>query len=173
MQCSTCIEWICVILRIHTTLKHKSSNAFYEVPLKLQLDKIHAICKVCKEITSLTCVFHSELDIWIPQPFHAEVPVDWWDSEADKSLLIGVFKHGKKHVSIFTQVPILGIYWLHINGANMHALLSGSKLAFELSLSCRDTPPTSPAIAIPVHTWQLQSHQASVCGKHAVVAGVK
>ncbi|KAM8851002.1 LOW QUALITY PROTEIN: chromodomain-helicase-DNA-binding protein 7 [Spinachia spinachia] len=36
----------------------------------------------------------SELDIWIPQPFHAEVPADWWESEADKSLLIGVFKHG-------------------------------------------------------------------------------
>lgn len=94
--------------------KHISSNTFYEIPWKLKLDKIHAICKVCKEITSLTCVFHSELDIWIPQPFHAEVPVDWWDSEADKSLLIGVFKHGKKHISIITQVPILGINWLHI-----------------------------------------------------------
>lgn len=42
---------------------------------------------------------NSELDIWIPQPFHAEVPADWWDSEADKSLLIGVFKHGKRHTS--------------------------------------------------------------------------
>uniref|UniRef100_A0A8D0DT84 Chromodomain helicase DNA binding protein 7 n=1 Tax=Salvator merianae TaxID=96440 RepID=A0A8D0DT84_SALMN len=36
----------------------------------------------------------SEVDIWIPEPFHAEVPTDWWDKEADKSLLIGVFKHG-------------------------------------------------------------------------------
>ncbi|KAG8570771.1 hypothetical protein GDO81_011410 [Engystomops pustulosus] len=36
----------------------------------------------------------SEVDIWIPEPFHAEVPADWWDNEADKSLLIGVFKHG-------------------------------------------------------------------------------
>ncbi|XP_026548078.1 chromodomain-helicase-DNA-binding protein 7 [Notechis scutatus] len=36
----------------------------------------------------------SEIDIWIPEPFHAEVPMDWWDKEADKSLLIGVFKHG-------------------------------------------------------------------------------
>uniref|UniRef100_A0A8D2Q5X9 Chromodomain helicase DNA binding protein 7 n=1 Tax=Varanus komodoensis TaxID=61221 RepID=A0A8D2Q5X9_VARKO len=34
------------------------------------------------------------VDIWIPEPFHAEVPTDWWDKEADKSLLIGVFKHG-------------------------------------------------------------------------------
>lgn len=58
-------------------------------------------------LASLAHVFHSELDIWIPQPFHAEVPVDWWDSEADKSLLIGVFKHGKEHGDIFTQVHAL------------------------------------------------------------------
>uniref|UniRef100_A0A8D2LH40 Chromodomain-helicase-DNA-binding protein 7 n=1 Tax=Varanus komodoensis TaxID=61221 RepID=A0A8D2LH40_VARKO len=37
---------------------------------------------------------NNEVDIWIPEPFHAEVPTDWWDKEADKSLLIGVFKHG-------------------------------------------------------------------------------
>lgn len=37
----------------------------------------------------------SELDVWIPQPFHAEVPADWWDGDADKSLLVGVFKHGR------------------------------------------------------------------------------
>lgn len=163
--------WICVILRIHATLKHIFSNAFYEVPWKLQLDKIHAICKVCKEITSLTCV-HSELDIWIPQPFHAEVPVDWWDSEADKSLLIGVFKHGKKHVHIHTGTDSWHLLITH-KRANLHALLSGSKQTFKLRLSCRDTPPTSLAIAIPVHTWQLRSHRASVCRKHAVVAGVK
>ncbi|XP_067323510.1 chromodomain-helicase-DNA-binding protein 7 isoform X3 [Anolis sagrei] len=36
----------------------------------------------------------SDVDIWIPEPFHAEVPTEWWDKEADKSLLIGVFKHG-------------------------------------------------------------------------------
>uniref|UniRef100_A0A8D0GZ08 Chromodomain-helicase-DNA-binding protein 7 n=1 Tax=Sphenodon punctatus TaxID=8508 RepID=A0A8D0GZ08_SPHPU len=36
----------------------------------------------------------SEVDVWIPEPFHAEVPADWWDKEADKSLLIVVFKHG-------------------------------------------------------------------------------
>lgn len=37
----------------------------------------------------------SEIDIWIPEPDHSEVPAEWWDIEADKSLLIGVFKHGK------------------------------------------------------------------------------
>uniref|UniRef100_A0A8C7V5Y7 Chromodomain helicase DNA binding protein 7 n=1 Tax=Oncorhynchus mykiss TaxID=8022 RepID=A0A8C7V5Y7_ONCMY len=49
----------------------------------------------------------SEMDIWIPQPFHAEVPADWWDSEADKSLLIGVFKHGKPNPSASHAQPWL------------------------------------------------------------------
>uniref|UniRef100_A0A3B4YFJ8 DNA helicase n=1 Tax=Seriola lalandi dorsalis TaxID=1841481 RepID=A0A3B4YFJ8_SERLL len=47
------------------------------------------------------------LDIWIPQPFHAEVPADWWDSEADKSLLIGVFKHGYEKYNSMRADPSL------------------------------------------------------------------
>uniref|UniRef100_A0A4W4F105 DNA helicase n=1 Tax=Electrophorus electricus TaxID=8005 RepID=A0A4W4F105_ELEEL len=49
----------------------------------------------------------SELDIWIPQPFHAEVPTDWWDLEADKSLLIGVFKHGYEKYNTMRADPTL------------------------------------------------------------------
>lgn len=49
----------------------------------------------------------SVLDIWIPQPFHAEVPADWWDSEADKSLLIGVFKHGYEKYNSMRADPAL------------------------------------------------------------------
>uniref|UniRef100_A0AAQ4QGG2 Chromodomain helicase DNA binding protein 7 n=1 Tax=Gasterosteus aculeatus aculeatus TaxID=481459 RepID=A0AAQ4QGG2_GASAC len=49
----------------------------------------------------------SELDIWIPQPFHAEVPADWWESEADKSLLIGVFKHGYEKYNSMRADPAL------------------------------------------------------------------
>uniref|UniRef100_A0A8C8JS73 DNA helicase n=1 Tax=Oncorhynchus tshawytscha TaxID=74940 RepID=A0A8C8JS73_ONCTS len=49
----------------------------------------------------------SEMDIWIPQPFHAEVPADWWDSEADKSLLIGVFKHGYEKYNSMRADPAL------------------------------------------------------------------
>uniref|UniRef100_A0AAQ4PVP2 Chromodomain helicase DNA binding protein 7 n=1 Tax=Gasterosteus aculeatus aculeatus TaxID=481459 RepID=A0AAQ4PVP2_GASAC len=47
------------------------------------------------------------LDIWIPQPFHAEVPADWWESEADKSLLIGVFKHGYEKYNSMRADPAL------------------------------------------------------------------
>uniref|UniRef100_A0A3P9PJH5 Chromodomain helicase DNA binding protein 7 n=1 Tax=Poecilia reticulata TaxID=8081 RepID=A0A3P9PJH5_POERE len=49
----------------------------------------------------------SVLDIWIPQPFHAEVPADWWDTEADKSLLIGVFKHGYEKYNSMRADPAL------------------------------------------------------------------
>uniref|UniRef100_A0A671NAG5 Chromodomain-helicase-DNA-binding protein 7-like n=1 Tax=Sinocyclocheilus anshuiensis TaxID=1608454 RepID=A0A671NAG5_9TELE len=49
----------------------------------------------------------SELDIWIPQPFHADVPTDWWDLEADKSLLIGVFKHGYEKYNSMRADPTL------------------------------------------------------------------
>uniref|UniRef100_A0A674E9X6 Chromodomain helicase DNA binding protein 7 n=1 Tax=Salmo trutta TaxID=8032 RepID=A0A674E9X6_SALTR len=49
----------------------------------------------------------SEMDIWIPQPFHSEVPADWWDSEADRSLLIGVFKHGYEKYNSMRADPAL------------------------------------------------------------------
>uniref|UniRef100_A0A8C3PCU2 Chromodomain helicase DNA binding protein 7 n=1 Tax=Chrysemys picta bellii TaxID=8478 RepID=A0A8C3PCU2_CHRPI len=49
----------------------------------------------------------SEVDVWIPEPFHAEVPTDWWDKEADKSLLIGVFKHGYEKYNSMRADPAL------------------------------------------------------------------
>ncbi|XP_051785343.1 chromodomain-helicase-DNA-binding protein 7 isoform X2 [Erpetoichthys calabaricus] len=49
----------------------------------------------------------SEIDIWIPQPFHAELPTDWWNKEADKSLLIGVFKHGYEKYNSMRADPAL------------------------------------------------------------------
>uniref|UniRef100_UPI00398E93CE LOW QUALITY PROTEIN: chromodomain-helicase-DNA-binding protein 7-like n=1 Tax=Pristiophorus japonicus TaxID=55135 RepID=UPI00398E93CE len=36
----------------------------------------------------------NDIDVWIPEVDTMEVPAEWWDEEADKSLLIGVFKHG-------------------------------------------------------------------------------
>lgn len=35
-----------------------------------------------------------DIDIWMPEMEQLEVPSAWWDAEADRSLLIGVFKHG-------------------------------------------------------------------------------
>uniref|UniRef100_H3CR68 Chromodomain-helicase-DNA-binding protein 8 n=1 Tax=Tetraodon nigroviridis TaxID=99883 RepID=H3CR68_TETNG len=35
-----------------------------------------------------------DVDIWMPDMEQQEVPALWWDGEADRSLLAGVFKHG-------------------------------------------------------------------------------
>lgn len=48
----------------------------------------------------LPSIFLSDIDVWVPEPDHSEVPADWWDFDADKSLLIGVFKHGKGKVRL-------------------------------------------------------------------------
>uniref|UniRef100_F6T0B0 Chromodomain helicase DNA binding protein 8 n=1 Tax=Ornithorhynchus anatinus TaxID=9258 RepID=F6T0B0_ORNAN len=49
----------------------------------------------------------SEIDIWFPVVDQLEVPTDWWDSEADKSLLIGVFKHGYEKYNTMRADPAL------------------------------------------------------------------
>lgn len=40
-------------------------------------------------------LFHRDVDIWMPEMEQQEVPAGWWDTEADRSLLAGVFKHGR------------------------------------------------------------------------------
>lgn len=47
------------------------------------------------DVGVLLVILLSEIDVWIPEPDHSEVPAEWWDADADKSLLIGVFKHGE------------------------------------------------------------------------------
>ncbi|XP_009886654.1 PREDICTED: chromodomain-helicase-DNA-binding protein 8, partial [Charadrius vociferus] len=49
----------------------------------------------------------SEIDIWFPLVEQLEVPTSWWDSEADKSLLIGVFKHGYEKYNTMRADPAL------------------------------------------------------------------
>ncbi|XP_015275945.1 PREDICTED: chromodomain-helicase-DNA-binding protein 8 [Gekko japonicus] len=49
----------------------------------------------------------SEIDIWFPLVDQAEVPTAWWDAEADKSLLLGVFKHGYEKYNTMRADPAL------------------------------------------------------------------
>uniref|UniRef100_A0A8B9QGY9 Chromodomain helicase DNA binding protein 9 n=1 Tax=Apteryx owenii TaxID=8824 RepID=A0A8B9QGY9_APTOW len=49
----------------------------------------------------------SEIDVWVPEPDHSEVPAEWWDVDADKSLLIGVFKHGYEKYNTIRADPAL------------------------------------------------------------------
>uniref|UniRef100_A0A4W3JV47 Chromodomain helicase DNA binding protein 9 n=1 Tax=Callorhinchus milii TaxID=7868 RepID=A0A4W3JV47_CALMI len=48
-----------------------------------------------------------EIDIWVPEPEQSEIPADWWDADADKSLLIGVFKHGYEKYNTMRNDPAL------------------------------------------------------------------
>uniref|UniRef100_A0A8I5N7S1 Chromodomain helicase DNA binding protein 6 n=1 Tax=Papio anubis TaxID=9555 RepID=A0A8I5N7S1_PAPAN len=48
-----------------------------------------------------------ELDVPLPDIDYMEIPVDWWDAEADKSLLIGVFKHGYERYNAMRADPAL------------------------------------------------------------------
>lgn len=48
-----------------------------------------------------------ELDVPLPDIDYMEIPVDWWDAEADKSLLIGVFKHGYERYNAMRADPSL------------------------------------------------------------------
>ncbi|KAL4657212.1 chromodomain-helicase-DNA-binding protein 8-like isoform X1 [Arapaima gigas] len=48
-----------------------------------------------------------DVDIWMPEMEQLEVPASWWDAEADRSLLIGVFKHGYEMYTTMRADPCL------------------------------------------------------------------
>ncbi|KAM6421419.1 LOW QUALITY PROTEIN: chromodomain-helicase-DNA-binding protein 8 [Rhynochetos jubatus] len=49
----------------------------------------------------------SDIDIWFPLVEQLEGPTAWWDAEADKSLLLGVFKHGYEKYNTMRADPAL------------------------------------------------------------------
>ncbi|XP_068171397.1 chromodomain-helicase-DNA-binding protein 6 isoform X2 [Antennarius striatus] len=49
----------------------------------------------------------SKLDVSLPDIDYIEVPATWWDAEADKSLLIGVHKHGYERYNAMRADPDL------------------------------------------------------------------
>uniref|UniRef100_A0A665U5Y0 Uncharacterized protein n=1 Tax=Echeneis naucrates TaxID=173247 RepID=A0A665U5Y0_ECHNA len=54
----------------------------------LKVEVLGCLC-VC------VCVrFDSKLEVSLPDIDYIEIPASWWDADADKSLLIGVHKHG-------------------------------------------------------------------------------
>uniref|UniRef100_A0A665X937 Chromodomain helicase DNA binding protein 8 n=1 Tax=Echeneis naucrates TaxID=173247 RepID=A0A665X937_ECHNA len=48
-----------------------------------------------------------DVDIWIPEMEQQEVPTAWWDAEADRSLLAGVYKHGYEMYTTMRADPCL------------------------------------------------------------------
>uniref|UniRef100_A0A673LK93 Chromodomain-helicase-DNA-binding protein 6-like n=1 Tax=Sinocyclocheilus rhinocerous TaxID=307959 RepID=A0A673LK93_9TELE len=53
------------------------------------------------------CVFCSKLEVTLPDIDYIEIPTIWWDAEADKSLLIGVHKHGYERYNAMRADPAL------------------------------------------------------------------
>ncbi|MGH0162791.1 UNVERIFIED_CONTAM: hypothetical protein FKN15_043335 [Acipenser sinensis] len=50
---------------------------------------------------------NKQIGIWFPEVDQLELPARWWDAEADKSLLIGVFKHGYEKYNTMRADPSL------------------------------------------------------------------
>ncbi|KAM3604435.1 uncharacterized protein V6R79_011007 [Siganus canaliculatus] len=48
-----------------------------------------------------------DVDIWMPEMEQQEVPAAWWDAEADRSLLAGVYKHGYEMYTTMRADPCL------------------------------------------------------------------
>ncbi|XP_073539832.1 chromodomain-helicase-DNA-binding protein 6 isoform X1 [Phyllobates terribilis] len=48
-----------------------------------------------------------DLVVLLPEIDYVEIPVDWWDAEADKSLLVGVYKHGYERYCAMRADPAL------------------------------------------------------------------
>uniref|UniRef100_A0AAR2KVJ7 DNA helicase n=1 Tax=Pygocentrus nattereri TaxID=42514 RepID=A0AAR2KVJ7_PYGNA len=48
-----------------------------------------------------------DIDIWLPEMEQQDVPSAWWDAEADRCLLIGVFKHGYEMYTTMRADPCL------------------------------------------------------------------
>uniref|UniRef100_A0A6I8QY64 Chromodomain helicase DNA binding protein 6 n=1 Tax=Xenopus tropicalis TaxID=8364 RepID=A0A6I8QY64_XENTR len=48
-----------------------------------------------------------DLEVLLPDIDYVEIPVDWWDTEADKSLLLGVYKHGYERYFAMRADPAL------------------------------------------------------------------
>lgn len=63
----------------------------------------------------LPCNLFRDVDIWMPDMEQQEVPAVWWDGEADRSLLAGVFKHG-----------ILIVHFIKINVTDSYISLLAS-----------------------------------------------
>jgi len=62
----------------------------------------------------LTLVCLRELDVLLPDIDYVEIPVDWWNAEADKSLLIGVFKHGMLPACVGGGQQVRGVCVEHL-----------------------------------------------------------
>ncbi|XP_013870801.1 chromodomain-helicase-DNA-binding protein 6 isoform X2 [Austrofundulus limnaeus] len=63
--------------------------------------------EVLGEAAAQEGVSASKLDVALPDIDYIEIPVTWWDADADKSLLLGVHKHGYERYNAMRADPDL------------------------------------------------------------------
>ncbi|MEJ1276225.1 hypothetical protein NN561_007129 [Cricetulus griseus] len=85
-------------------VKHHCNKVLLRVRMLYYL-KQEVIGNECQKV--FDGVDASDIDVWVPEPDHSEVPAVWWDFDADKSLLIGVFKHGYEKYNTIRADPAL------------------------------------------------------------------
>lgn len=73
-------DFCCTVRILYRPVPPTNAHSLYEVTWDTQGTNVFAFRAV---------------DIWMPEMEQQEVPAGWWDGEADRSLLAGVFKHGK------------------------------------------------------------------------------
>uniref|UniRef100_A0A671LC50 Chromodomain-helicase-DNA-binding protein 8 n=1 Tax=Sinocyclocheilus anshuiensis TaxID=1608454 RepID=A0A671LC50_9TELE len=64
----------------------------------------------CNKYLSLNLALFNvfmDIDIWLPEMEQQDVPSGWWDAEADRCLLIGVYKHGYEMYTTMRADPCL------------------------------------------------------------------
>ncbi|KAM4754425.1 LOW QUALITY PROTEIN: chromodomain-helicase-DNA-binding protein 8-like [Cyanocitta cristata] len=85
-------------------LRHQSSKVLLRVRM-LHFLRHEVIGDQAEKV--LAGASASDVHIWFPLLEQLEVPTAWWDPEADKSLLIGVFKHGYERYHTMRADPAL------------------------------------------------------------------
>ncbi|KAK3733995.1 hypothetical protein QZH41_009861 [Actinostola sp. cb2023] len=86
-------------------LQHHCNKILLRVRLLFYL-KTEVIGSLVPLIKEGACANASDLDITIYTP-EGDPPTDWWNTDADKSLLVGVFKHGYERYNLIRADPTL------------------------------------------------------------------
>uniref|UniRef100_A0AAQ5YT22 DNA helicase n=1 Tax=Amphiprion ocellaris TaxID=80972 RepID=A0AAQ5YT22_AMPOC len=94
----------------------------------------------------------SKLEVSLPDIDYIEIPVTWWDADADKSLLIGVHKHGYERYNAMRADPDL-CFLERVGMPDVTALTAeqgggevASDMADRYSTDARPLWPTGPAL---------------------------
>ncbi|KAG5848700.1 hypothetical protein ANANG_G00102000 [Anguilla anguilla] len=88
----------------------------------------------------------SEIAVWVPELDHSELPALWWDTEADKCLLLGVFKHGYEKYNTIRADPALS--FLERVGRPDEKAIAAEQRANDFMDGDVDDPEYKPAPAL-------------------------